>query len=293
MARRYRIPGIIDLTFVDKVREVRALSDAPALDRRFERRGPLVNRLIAGRIRRWFRVDGAFLPALAPREDAARAERQKSLRAALDPAAGRPLWSDAQIDRLADYLRGRIAREEAAVVLQEIVGQRFDPAYVADRASWKAAEMIDDFRERFVSPRHLLWLITGRLRRARELLVERAGRDPHAMHATAIGVHGIMDALGRMRELRGRPGSDSIDAAVAVGQCLRPPRRVLRTVDAAFATPATAAPLQTGSMVMLEFEAAGLHAPDPDIIFMHGHWSYCPAEVFVPALLQAVWHKAA
>jgi hypothetical protein len=293
VARRYRIPGIIDLTFVDETREVRALSDAPALDRRFERRGPLVNRLIAGRIRRWLRINAKPLPALAPREDAARAERQKSLRAALDPGAGQPLWTEAQIDRLAGYLRGRLTREEAGIAVQEIIGQRFDAAYVADRASWEAAEMIDDFRDRFASPRHLLWLITGRLRRARALLLERAGHDPHAMHGTAIGVHGIVDALERMRELRARPGVDSIDAAVAVGRCLRGPRRVLRTVETTLATPATTAPLRASSMVMFELEEAGMHAPDPEMIFMHGHWSFCPAEVFIPALLQAAWRKAA
>lgn len=295
MARRYRIPGIIDLTFVDEVGEVRALADAPALNRRFERRGPLVNRLIAGRIRRWFQVDAAPLPALAPREDAARAKRQKSLRAALDPDAdaGRPLWTEAQVGRLADYLCGRLPREEAGITVQAVVGQRFDPAYVADRASWEAAEMIDDFRDRFVSPRHLLWLITGRLRRARALLVERAGHDRHAMHGTAIGVHGIMDALERMRELRAHPGGDSIDAAVAVGRCLHPPRRVPRTVEATVATPVTEAPLRPGSMVMLDLGETGAQAPDPEMIFMHGHWSFCPAEAFVPALLRAAWRKAA
>ena len=50
MARRYRIPGLIDLTFVSDPEEIRALAADPALDRRFLRRGPLVNRLIAGRI---------------------------------------------------------------------------------------------------------------------------------------------------------------------------------------------------------------------------------------------------
>jgi hypothetical protein len=29
------------------------------------------------------------------------------------------------------------------------------------------------------------------------------------------------------------------------------------------------------------------------MIFMDGHWSFCPAEAFIPALLRAVWRKAA
>lgn len=101
-----------------------------------------------------------------------------------------------------------------------------------------------------------------------------------------------MDALERMRELRARPGSDSIDDTAAVGRCLHPPRRVPRTVEATVATPATRAPLRPGAMVMLGLGEAGAQAPDPEMIFMHGHWSFCPAEAFVPALLRAAWRKA-
>src|SRR5215218_11266792 len=94
VARRYRIPGLVDLTMVSEAEEIRALAASPALDRRFLRRGPLVNRLIAGRIRRWFQVDGRPIPALAPRDDATRMERQRTLRASLEPDAGEPLWTD-------------------------------------------------------------------------------------------------------------------------------------------------------------------------------------------------------
>lgn len=291
MARRYRIPGLIDLTMVSEVEEIRSLAASPALDRRFARRGPLVNRLIAGRIRRWFQVGGQPIPALAPRGDVVRAERQQSLRASLDPAAGEALWTAEQVGRLARFVRGEVRAEEAGVTVQEIVGRRFDPAYVADRESWEAARMLDEFRDRFLSPRHLLWLLTGRLRRARALLAERAGQDRHAMHGTAIGVHGIMDALERMRTLRARPQAGSIDDATAVSRCLHPPRRVPRTVETMLTTPATARPLPPGAMVMLNLETAGARAPDPDITFMHGQWSFCPAEAFIPALLRAVWRE--
>jgi hypothetical protein len=292
VTRRIRIPGIVDLPFVGDAVDIRALAGAAALDRRFERRGPLVNRLLAGRIRRWFQVDGVPLPALAPRGDQKRAERQASLSRALDPAAGEPLWTEAQLDRLADYVRGRLPREEAGITVQEAVGRRFDPGYVADRASWRAAEMIDQFRDSFVSLRHLWWIVTGRLGHARALLVERARRDPHAMHGTAIGVHGIMDALERMQALHARPGSTSITDEVAVGRCLHPPRRVPRTVEAPITLPGAGRPLEPGAMVMLDLEKAGPHAPDPDIVFMHGKWSFCPAEAFIPALLRAVWRRA-
>jgi hypothetical protein len=292
VARRIRIPGLADLTFVDHPNEIRALVEAPELDRRFEARGPLVNRLIAGRIRRWFTVDNAPLPALAPREDPVRAGRQQSLCAELEPGPGKALWTEAQIERLASYVRGGLTAEEMGVTVQEVVGQRFDPGYVADRASWAAARMIDNLRDSFASPRHLWWILTGRLRRARRLLLERAGHDRHAMHGTSIGVHGIVDALERMRALRAQPGGDLLNENVALSRCLHPPRRVPRTVGGPLATPATAAPLRPGSMVMLNLERASPRAPDPEMIFMHGHWAFCPVEAFIPALLRAVWRKA-
>ena len=108
MARRYRIPGLIDLTFVSDPEEIRSLAADPALDRRFERRGPLVNRLVAGRIRRWFQADGRPIPPLSPRGDADRAARQKSLRASLDPGAGQPLWTEPQLQRLVAFVQGRL-----------------------------------------------------------------------------------------------------------------------------------------------------------------------------------------
>src|SRR3954447_22080245 len=100
---------------VDDPGEIRELVATPELNRRFEPRGPFMNRLIAQRIRRWFQVDGVRIPALAPREDSQRADRQKGLHAALQPDAGKPLWTDAEVSRLADYVRGGTAREEMGV----------------------------------------------------------------------------------------------------------------------------------------------------------------------------------
>ena len=234
------------------------------------------------------------MPALAPRGDRQRAERQQTLHAQLQPEAGTPLWTDAQLAVLADHVRGRGQHEAMGVAVQEIVGRRFDPGYAADGASWAAAVMIDGYSRGGLRTalRDLWWVASGRLRRARELLADRAGRDRHALHGTAIGVHGIVHALERMRDLHALDASRSIDERIAVARCLHAPRRVLRTVEAPLATTATPTPLRPGSLVLLELEAAGSRAPDPDIVFMHGRWSFCPAERFVPALLAAAWREA-
>jgi hypothetical protein len=156
MARHIRMPGVVDVVLVRAPEEIRAFDEAPSLDHNFIARGPLVNRLITGRIRRWFAIKGQLLPSLALRGDPIRAERQKQLAAELDPAGGRALWSDAELDALANYVRGEGSDEAAAVTTQHVVGRLFDSGYSADRASWNAAVLIDKFRDGF-SPIQIIW----------------------------------------------------------------------------------------------------------------------------------------
>ncbi|MGH6835626.1 MAG: hypothetical protein ACREC9_08770 [Methylocella sp.] len=291
MAQRIQVPWLVDLVLVADPSEIRALNEEPRLDRRFLPRGPLVNRLIAGRIRRWFQIKGQPLPSLAARGDQVRAERQWELAVALDPAGGRALWSDQQLDKLASFVRGVGTYDGAAITVQEIVGRLFDPLYAADPESWKAARLIDRFREGF-SPVQILWQITGRLRRARALLVERAKQNRWAMHGTAIGMHGIVQALERMRQLRARADATSLGDAAVLGRCLAPPKQVPRTVEASLESPFAAGEMRPGAIVILKLDAAEPSTPGAGTVFMHGHWNGCPAEAFVTALLKAVWHRS-
>ena len=64
MARHIRVPGIVDVVLVSDPAEIRALNDHAKIDRNFIPRGPIINRLIVGRIRRFLRLllkVGAFL----------------------------------------------------------------------------------------------------------------------------------------------------------------------------------------------------------------------------------------
>jgi hypothetical protein len=291
MARRIRVPGLVDIVLVTEPAEIRALDEEPKVDRHFTRRGPLLNRLITRRIRRWFHIRGQLLPSLAPRGDAVRAQRQQQLAGSLPPAGGRPVCTEAQLDRLASFVRGGSSRDDAAVTVQEIVGKLFYPDYEADQASWKASELIDRFRDGF-SPVQILWLLTGRLGRARRLLLDRARQDRWAMHGSAIGMHGILHALERMRDLRVASEARSLGDDAALARCLAPPRQVPRTVEAMLSTTVTARHLQPGTLVMLRLGTAGPYAPDAETVFMHGHWNACPAQAFVTELLRAVWRRS-
>ena len=106
--------------------------------------------------------------------------------------------TDAQLEQLASFVRGASSRDDAAVTVQEIVGRAFFPGYEADQASWKASELIDRFRDGF-SMREIFWRVTGRLRRSRQLLLDRAQQDR------------MGDAWQRHRHARdrGRAGKDA------------------------------------------------------------------------------------
>jgi len=291
MARRIRLPGIVDVVLVSDPAEIRALNDAGGVDRNFVLRGPLINRLIVARIRRWFQIMGQPLPSLTPRSDHVRADHQQKLAAAVNPMSGNTLWSNSQIDALAAYVRGRGTDEAAGIVAQQIVGSLFDPLYNADRASWKAAKLIDRFRDG-ISPIQILWRLTGQLRRGRSLLIDRAKADRWTMHGTAIGVHGIVRALAQMRRLRCVPNPESLSDEAVLWQCLAPPRQVPRTVEVPFETPLVKNRLTVGSILMLQLEAAWPRAPDAELVFMQGHWNACPARAFVTGLLLAVWRRS-
>jgi hypothetical protein len=291
MARRIRLPGLVDVVLVSDPAEIRALNDACGVDRNFIPRGPLINRLIVARIRRWFHIMGQLLPSLTPRYDHVRADHQQKLATAIDLASGKTLWSSSQLDALAAYVCGGGTDEAAGIVAQQIVGSLFDPVYHADRATWKAAKLIDQFRDG-ISPIQIMWQLTGQLRRARALLVDRAKADRWTMHGTAIGVHGIVQALARMRRLRHEPNAESFSDEAVIWQCLVPPRQVPRTVEVPLETPLVKDPLSVGSILMLQLEAAWPRAPDAELVFMHGHWNACPARAFVIRLLLAVWRRS-
>jgi hypothetical protein len=290
MARHIRIPGLIDLVLADDPADIRALDDNPRIDRRFVGRGPFINRMIVARLRRWFQIGGALMPSFLPRGDGERAERQNALTDRLSPTNAR-LWSEAQLDLLARFVRGQSGRDDAAVVVQEIVGRLFFADYVADRASWEAAERIDELNAG-ISLSQIIALVSGQARKARKLLVERARNDRWAMHGTAIGVHGIVHALERMRALRPTPEAAALGDDAVLARCLRPPRQAPRTVEAPLSSP-SAGELQPGAMILLRLERAWPPAPDAEMIFMRGHWNACPAAEFVAALLLAVWRRAA
>jgi hypothetical protein len=292
MARRIRLPWIVDLALVDDPAEIAALAHEPRLDRDFVKRcGPLVNRALTGRIRRWLQVDGRPLPALAPRGDPVRAASQGELERALTPDDPSTLWDPAAVADLARFVRGERQAPPPGPVVQQIVGRLFFKDYAATSESYAAAQLID--RLGGAKPWQLLfWSLTGRIARARRLVWRLGHDDRHAIHGTAIAMHNMVRALDRMRAIFADPAQrDALGPDAAVARALVAPPRVIRQATGGVET-AAAGRLRPGTLVLFELDAARLHAPGPPVTFMTESWARCPAHAFVPALLHAVWLSA-
>jgi len=285
--RSLRVPFLIDLKRVDSNADAHAVALDQRLDRDFVARGPLMNRLLIGRIKGVLRVNGKPLPTIMPRGDAERARSQAALHQRLDPAKG-PLWDEETLARLVAAVRSRSGAETIGPAAQQAVGRLFSNSYVGDAASFQAARDLDD-AVRSANPLRLIKLhLMGGLRRSRRLLAERVGGDLAGVHGTGIAVHNIVRGLEHMRELwcrEPRPGADD-----AVGACLFAPNTVLRQATTKGGT--AVGDVRPGTLVLVALEKAREASPDAQTVFMAGTWAECPAGAFVAALLRAVWEAA-
>jgi hypothetical protein len=291
MGRSLRIPGLIDLVQADARADIRGLADDARLDRKFELRGPLINRLLVLRIRSVLRLAGVPLPSVAPRDDAQRMRGQEELHRRLDPVAGKPLWDEETIAALVGAVRGAPGAPPLAPAAQQAVGRLFAADYKASPQSWAAAGVLDA-AVHTRNPLQAAFLhLSGRLRRSRRLLADLVHGDLAGVHATGIAVHNLVRGFERMRELWKEPrwrSPAAVDAVVE--QCVFAPPSVLR--QAAMPGATVCGTVRAGTLVVLELGVARERAASREVEFMQGNWAQCPAAAFVPALLQAVWKRA-
>jgi hypothetical protein len=144
MGRSFRIPGLIDLMQVDARSEIRSLANDARLDRKFDLRGPLINRVLVLRVRNALRIAGMPLPSVVPRDDPERKSTQDKLRQRLDPAAGKSLWDEETIAGLVAAVRDVPAAPAIGPATQQAVGRLFAPDYKASSESWTAARVLDE-----------------------------------------------------------------------------------------------------------------------------------------------------
>jgi hypothetical protein len=288
---RLHIPALVDLLPVSDPAQIAMLADDARLDRDYVAGGPLLNRIILGRIRKDLVWDGAPFPPVAPRGPVRPLPAQVELEARLAEVAAGLASDDSALGGLAAYIRGDGPTDDAGPLAQQAVGRLFDPGYQADDASWRAALTLDAAPRSFNPFLIVWWALTGAVPKARALLAEKVGGDPSGIHGTGVAVHNIVAGLRQMRTLwkhganrrRLPPPGAAAQCLVAPQQVIRQPRKAGLCIAGAF---------EPTTLVMLQLDKAHTQRPTAELAFMAGSWARCPAHAWVMALLAGTWRVA-
>ena len=288
--KRIRIPGLVDIAVSDDAAEIESLAQNPLLDRAYVDRSVPVNGAILKRVRETLELDGKPFPTIAPKSAPGREEAQEALWKQLSELAPQLSTGPEELERLAAFVRGE-DDHECGPSVQQVVGRLFAKDFEATPDSWSAALVLDE-APRTMNPVLLCWwAATGRVEKAKRLLAGKVGGNLAALHAIGVAVHNIVSGVTLMRQLYSDPSArTSIVPAEAASRCLVAPSKVLRqpTSSADSAQPS----LNTSTLVLLNLRAANEKSPSKDVAFLRNTWSRCPAEQWVPALLEGIWRRA-
>lgn len=289
--KRIRIPGLLDILVSADSREIEALAQDFKLDRAYRDRSLLVNRYILQRVLKALQIDGRVLPTVAARDAKGRAAAQSALWNRLNALAPNLAKGPSELESLAAYVRGEGLADACGPLVQQVVGRLFSSDFTATRASWEAA-MVLDKAPRTMNPLLLIWwAATKRVDRSKRLLSGMVQGDLAGVHAVGIALHNIVSGVRMMRRLFSDPSERGVlSREVAGARCLFAPRSVLRQPTASVSS--MKGELTAKTLVLLNLQAANAHSADRDVVFLKETWSRCPAEQWVPALLEGIWHRA-
>jgi hypothetical protein len=288
---RFRIPALVDLFTVSDPAQIADLASDPRLDRQYVNKGPLLNRIVTGRIRKVLSLDGKPLPSVAPRGSERPTPAQAALEARLNPIAAALDAADPSVQALARYVRGEGPASAAGPLAQEAVGRLFAPDFKGDAQSWAAAKVLDQAPRTFNPFLLIWWSLTGAVAKARHELAKKVGHDRSGVHGIGVAVHNFPPAFSRMRALYADPSARRrLTPEAAAAQCLVAPQQVVRQPTRAGAS--LAGEFGDATLILLQLNAANARSPSPEMAFMTQTWARCPAHAWVPALLAAVWRAA-
>jgi hypothetical protein len=296
MARRLRLFGLASLVVVDRQDEIDTLLGHPALERRFERAGPVINRLLVGALRRQFLREGQMLLSMRPREDEARAAGQRELFQRLDRFANAKGWAPEAIYAMAHYVATGEQLDHATSGLAYATAMPFlDPSIrgIFDAARYHEVFQLTRRLARTnapADPRGWLIRLTGGARRARRALLELTGGDDYGLHALMVAIENnlvILENLKeRVRESRATGGRPAPKLAWLSARTA--PTVVLRQLHQDFTLPHVADRLPAHTLVLMRMRRGLRPDTQGGFEFASNHWSACPARRYVIALFDAV-----
>ncbi len=190
---------------------------------------------------------------------------------------------------LADWVRGSGTAEKLDLLVQQTIGRLFVEAFTATEESLAAAHMVLEAASSSNVLKMLGWRISGRLERAKTLLASMVNGDLAGVIALIAARQLIGDGLHKMRQLAADPGlRSSITTDAVVGECLftvTPVRQAKTSGEVG------GCPFRRGTLFLLGLGSASQGAANRDLVFLSQSWSRCPAEKWVPALLEGVWTR--
>jgi hypothetical protein len=219
-----------------------------------------------------------------------RAAAQDELWSRLNVKADEVKHGPAQLEPLAEWVRGIGTAEKLGLLVQQSVRRLFVETFTATEESWAAACMVLEAASSSSVTKMLGWRISGRLERAKTLLASMVNGDLAAVNAIIAAPQLIVDGLHKMRQLAADPAlRSSITTDAAVDECLFAPTTVVR--QAKTSGEVGGCFFRRGSLFILGLGSASKGAANRDLVFLSQSWSRCPAEKWVPALLEGVWTR--
>jgi hypothetical protein len=289
MKRTY-VPGITDIVVVTDPVEIRTISNDARFDRDFIGHGPVRNVQRLRKILRIFSLNGRLFETILPRTDPSRAAAQDELWSRLNVKADDVNHGPAQVEPLAEWVRGIGTADKLDLLVQQSIGRLFVETFTATDESLAAARMVLEAVSSSNALKMLWSSISGRLERAKTLLASMVNDDLTAVNAMITARQLIVDGLHKMRQLAADPAlRSSITTDAAVDECLIAPAAVLRKTKTSGEV--AGCPFRRGSLFILELGSASKGAANRDLVFLSQSWSHCPAEKWVRALLEGVWTR--
>ena len=289
--KKRKLPGLVDFYEVSDPSEIKALAGDLRLDRKFEKSTCPVNWLMIQRSLNVLSFDGRRFPTMTQREDSERAQKQEQLWNVLSERAIAIKNGPDELEPLAKWVRGVDPTIEIGIVVQELLGRLFTSPFVATPTSWDAAQTLVAAPRSKNLPKVVWWFASGKVRRAKRLLAGMVNDDLSAVNAIGIAVHNVVKSMHHIKALYGDVAMRStLTAKMAAEQSLFAPISLYR--QAAADGRLGDCPFSKDSLFVLSIGEACQRPGGRPLVFMDDTWSQCPANLWVPAMLEGVWNRA-
>ncbi|WP_175869815.1 hypothetical protein [Burkholderia sp. BCC0397] len=285
------ISGLVDVIKVDRPADILQIARDGTLDRAFGSGKPLLNSLLVRRILKVLSHKGRRFPTMSARKAPGRETQQDALWQKLNAVAPDIRAAPADLEPLAVWVRDTNTGVAVGPLVQQVIGRLFNPTFEAGEATWAAAQVIAASLAPGNALRKLTWQVTGKVTRAKALLASMVGGDLAGVHAVSVAIHNVVKGLDQMRVLYlDASMRQTLTPEMTSRRCLFAPGVVLR--QATSSGTVGGCPYAAGTLLLLELEKARQASGDESMIFLADTWSRCPAEQWVPAMLEGVWRRA-